>query len=340
MKKKALYFLFMIFALLSISFCISAEMLGGNKLIEWEGGHYREDIRMYTLTSIDYIKGEPEFDFISLSDDIDLYDNKYKKDIYLIPSAENKTYKKEQYLLTGSYRTKLLNLAGISEDDTVFIYDYLNNKLKSVPVYGLNTFAVVNTYYHPHEPYGLDAYMFGFKLNSNMFDQYASYIVYIGKENPFLQQPLTPLVWHQIDSKDFPVLESDDEITSLIPVYNPEDLIKGDNFMAEAIGLRFYIQNYETPDNNEIIIRHLIILDSDSNMITNVVHGYFEGGMLLPLSSSIDDNKEIFQWVGSILKNEPPVIFDFSSEAFSCRPLFQFIHPLHEYFIPRCDCRH
>ena len=37
MKKKALYFLFMIFTLLSISFCISAEMLGGNKLIEWEG---------------------------------------------------------------------------------------------------------------------------------------------------------------------------------------------------------------------------------------------------------------------------------------------------------------
>ena len=74
MKKKVLYFLFMIFALLSISFCISAEMLGGNKLLEWEGGHYREDIRMYTLTSIDYIKGEPEFDFISLSDDINLYE--------------------------------------------------------------------------------------------------------------------------------------------------------------------------------------------------------------------------------------------------------------------------
>ncbi|PXV89272.1 hypothetical protein [Gilliamella apicola] len=94
MKNKLISFLFTIFALSSISFCSSAEMLGGNKLLEWEGGHYREDIRMYTLTSIDYIKGEPEFDFISLSDDIDLYDNKYKKDIYLIPSAEKKLIKK------------------------------------------------------------------------------------------------------------------------------------------------------------------------------------------------------------------------------------------------------
>ena len=344
MKNKLISFLFTFFALSSVSFFCSAATLGGNKLLKWEKGHYREDIRIYTLSGIDYIRGEPEFSFISLSEDINLYNDKYQESIYLIPGGERKTYKKEQYFLADAYRAKLLKLAGISEDDTIFIYDYINNDLKSFPVSWLSTFAVVDIYSHhdsePNKTYQLNEYMFGFKLDSNIFDQYASYIVYIGKENPFSQQPLTPLVWHQIDNKDFPVLEKDDEITSLTFLDNPEELVKGDNYMAEAINLRFYIQNYESPSNNEIIIRHLIILDSDSNILTNVIHGYSEGGVLLPLTSSLDDNEQIFQWVGKILKNEPPVIFDFSNESFSCRPLFQFIHPLHEFFVPRCDCRH
>lgn len=338
-NNKIVYFLFIIFALVSNCFESYAASLGGNKLREWEDGHYREDIRIYSLTTVDYIKGEPEFDFISLSDDLYLYNDKNQESIFLIPSGERNNYEKEQYLLTGSYRAKLLELIGISEDDTVFIYDYIKNDLKSFPISWLNTFAVVNTYYHGYEPYKLAAYMFGFKLETNLFENYSTAIVYIGKENPFAQQPLTPLFWHKINKKEFPVLESDDEITSLMPVWDPEKLLKGDNYMAEADGLRFFIQNYQNPSNNETYIRHLIILDANSNILTNVVHGYGEGGMLLPLTTSADD-EEIYQWTGKILKNEPSVIFDFSSEAFSCRPLFQFIHPQHQFFVPRCDCRH
>lgn len=68
-----------------------------------------------------------------------------------------------------------------------------------------------------------------------------------------------------------------------------------------------------------------------------MVYGYGEGGGLLPLTTSEDDEK-IYKWTGKILKNEPPVIFDFSSEAFRCRSLFQFIHPKHQFFVPQCDC--
>ena len=54
-----------------------AAMLGENKLIEWDKttiqSQYRSDIRMYDLFFIDYkIGDEPEFAFISLSDDVHL----------------------------------------------------------------------------------------------------------------------------------------------------------------------------------------------------------------------------------------------------------------------------
>ncbi|SCC26139.1 hypothetical protein [Gilliamella intestini] len=346
MIKKLFYFLFLIFILVPLSFYSYAESLGHNKLKEFDGSGYRKDIRVYSLEFIDYIEDDPGFMFISLSDDINLYDKEYKERVFLIPSGKRKNYKKKEYLLTDSYRAKFFFEVGVSEDDTVFIYDYEKNDLKSFPISSLKALAVVNPYSSGDGPFYLSDYMFGFKLDSKIIKDHPSSLVYIGKENPFVQEQLTPLFWNKIDEQDFPVLDEDDEITALAFWGNMDSLKKVDSYLAEANGFRFFIQNYTNKDkskliqSDEIIARHLIILDSNSNIITNEIEGIAEGDMFYPLNSLNNKDEFIYQWTGKILKNEPPVVFGFKASSFSCTPVFRFMHPLHDYFVPRCDARH
>ncbi|OCG58616.1 hypothetical protein A9G42_05265 [Gilliamella sp. Nev6-6] len=347
MIKKVFYF-FCIFTLAMPSFYNYAKNLENNTLIEFDGSGYRKDIRVYSLAPIDYIKDDPNFMFVSLSDDIKLYDEENKESVFLIPEGKRKNYKKKEYLLTDSYRAKFFSEVGISEDDTVFIYDYDQNYLKSFPINSLKVLAIVNPYKDADDgPFHLSDYMFGFKLDSKGLKDYSySNLVYIGKENPFVQKPLTPLFWNKIDEKDSPVLDENDDITSLAFDGDLKDLKKVDSYLAQANGFRFFIKNYTIKNESalfhsgEIIARHLIILDSDSNIITNVIDGIMEGDMFYPLNNLNSKDEPIYQWTGKILKNEPPVVFGFKSSSFACTPVFQFMHPLHDYFVPRCDARH
>lgn len=95
MIKKLFYFLFLIFILVPLSFYSYAQSLDRNKLKEFDGSGYRKDIRIYSLEFINYIEDEPSFTFISLSDDINLYDKEYKERVFLIPSGKRENYKRK-----------------------------------------------------------------------------------------------------------------------------------------------------------------------------------------------------------------------------------------------------
>ncbi|MCX8739958.1 hypothetical protein J3U56_11555 [Gilliamella sp. B2824] len=339
MKKFLLQGLFWGFILSSLNSYSYAAMLGENKLIEWDEttfqSQYRSDIRMYDLFFIDYkIGDEPKFAFISLSDDVHLYDENNQQAIILIPGDEKESYQNEQYLLTDSYRAKFFELAGLSKDDNVFIYDYKHNDLTSLPISQLNAFAVVDTTYYK-APFKQNDYIYGFKLDEKLFDHHSDYLVSFGKENPFAQEQLTPLSWKKISKDDFPVLDKNIEIASIGCHWPTDDLVKGDSYLSEVNGLQFYLQDYQKPSDPDTVLEHLIILDSDSNMITNVSLCYSEGGGFKPLNNLADKNEPIEQWTGKLLKNEPPVIFDF---IYGCAPLFQFINLKHQFFAPKYYC--
>lgn len=76
MKKLLLQGLFWGLILSSLNSYSYATMLGKNKLIEWDKttfqSQYRSDIRMYSPFTVYNIENEPEFAFISLSDDVHL----------------------------------------------------------------------------------------------------------------------------------------------------------------------------------------------------------------------------------------------------------------------------
>lgn len=182
--------------------------------------------------------------------------------------------------------------------------------------------------------------MYGFKLDALLFDHHSDYLVSFGKENPFAQEQLTPLSWKKISKDDFPILDKNIEIASIGCHWPTDDLVKGDSYLSEVNGLQFYLQDYQKPSDPETVLEHLIILDSDSNMITNVSHCYSEDGSFKPLNNLADKNESIEQWTGKLLKNESPVIFDFTYESFGCTPLLEFINPKHQYFVSKCDGRH
>lgn len=138
MKKFSLQGLFWGLILSSLNPYSYAAMLGENKLIEWDKttiqSQYRSDIRMYSPFTVYNIENEPESTFVSLFDDVHLYDENNQQAIILIPGDEKESYQNEQYLLTDSYRAKFFELAGLSQDDKVFIYDYKHNDLTSLPI--------------------------------------------------------------------------------------------------------------------------------------------------------------------------------------------------------------
>lgn len=305
---------------------------------------YVKDFNLFWIRDLEE-SANKKVGFVSLSD---IYPLSEHPDSLAIPSLENVDNQNLQYFkLNSTYRKRFLSKTNISETDSAFIYDYSADELLSFPVSKLNTVAYLNTYMDVNDcPCSQSDYMIGFevpKSNLNGLGKYFSdVLVFIGKENPFMQGQMKAIVWKKIKNEKFPIEKSN--LTEVERQFKHKNTAKGQVYLYELENYQIFIQDYTEQNNlTQIQDRHLIVIDKlTTNVVNEIMFSNSEGASVAPLNFGINntnhpDLKQ--QWIGKLFKDKPEVIFGFEWISFGC-PSINLVNSKYRYIQINCDNRH
>jgi hypothetical protein len=301
-----------------------------------EGDDYtprKESINLFTLTYRD----STDAAFVSLSDIYPLSGN--DEDTLALPEIKKMSVKDANYfILEKKYKNRFFSKTNISETDSLFVYDYNKNKLVSFAVKNLKAAALINGYTSEQDfPYDRYNYMIGFEISKEYLkgftDYYTDVLVYVGKENPFSKEPLTPIVWKKIAGKEYP--------SKPIKTKDHEQLknkVMGNTYVYKTASYNYFLQDY-LDSRKDVDARRLLVLDAKTNdVIIEKIYGESEGTSPSPLNYQNSDNI-INQYTGKLFKDKPPVVFGFLYESFGC-PAISLIDKSNEDIYIQCDYRH
>lgn len=285
-----------------------------------------DNLKIYDLYSIE--NSEKKYSlFISLSD---IYTDSLSVPNEIIQNQKNKTFEELKRIeLTGIYRERLLNGTKLTENDTLFLYNYSNAKLQKFPIHKLKSVAHLNLYQSEGDEINEYSYMIGFELNDKMSSDAESSeisnsnLAYFGKENPFSGEKLIPVHWFKMSKDQFPLsLEKGKNL--------------GNTYFAQFKNLKYYLQDYN--GDHETAKRQLAIVKNGKVVfVKNYTRG--EGAEFSPLNFIDSNGYNDWQWTGNLFKDKPPVIFDFVSESFGC-PSITFLDSSFPDLYINCDNRH
>ncbi len=275
--------------------------------------------------------------FISLSD-IHRLSYSDHPDSLSLPPLENKEIEPSKYIvLSGKYRNRLLKRTGLSEEDSVFVYDYSINKLMSCAIKNLRAAAWINDYASDRDwPFSESDYMFGFEVMKKDLkgfkDTYYEVLVAVSRENPFTGQQLIPIKWNRIKAKDFPAIELKDEYKKYIP-----NLTKFNMYSYKTDSLIFCVQDYDGIKRSGSFRRLLAVQEGTHQLIREMIFTESEGTSLSELNG-LFENDDI-QWMGNLFKNTPPIVLGFEWVSFGC-PSISIIDTTNRDIFINCDNRH
>ncbi|MBS7231704.1 oxidoreductase [Flavobacterium psychroterrae] len=293
----------------------------------------KESINLFTVT----YKDSSNVAFVSLSDIYPLNDN--ASDTLALPNIEKMGKQAaKSFTLEPKYRNRFLSKTNISENDSLFVYDYSKNKLASFAVKSLKATALLNGYSSEEDwPYPKYYYMIGFEINTQSLNGFSNYyadvLVYVGKENPFTKQQLTPMLWKKVSIKEYPSKSIKKE--DLADLKNKP---LGNTYAYKTDSFEYFLQEYLN-NLKEVGSRRLIVIDSKTKKII-IEKMFIEGESLsaAPLNYQNGDNVAI-QYTGKLFKNKPPVVFGFAYESFGCSAI-SLIDKSNEDIYIQCDNRH
>jgi hypothetical protein len=306
---------------------------------------YIKDLDLFWIRDLEEIANK-KVGFISLSD---IYPLSEHSDSIAIPNLENVEKENQLYFkLNSTFRKSFLSKTNISETDSVYIYDYSTDVLLSFSVNKLNVVAYLNSYMDIKDcPCNQYDYMIGFEVSKKLLNglgkYYSDALVFIGKENPFTKGRMKPIVWEKIEAEVFPSTKSN--LTEKEKKYIDKNAIKGQTYLYETDLYQIFIQDYKDSKREGFyatVNRHLIVINKQNNKVENeTLFSSSEGSKLAPLNFGIDGNNyETIQWIGSLFKNKPDVIFGFEWVSFGC-PSIDYINSNDNKYIEiNCDNRH
>ena len=316
--------------------------------VEDENGtsHYKPSINIFTIYS-----SEDSSALISLSEIYHLNSDSPFGDeagSLIIPNITERGFEKTQYTLTSGYRLRFLSHTGISETDSVFIYDYQHNRLVTLAVKDLHVIARLIPYASPAEaPFPHYYYMIGFEVNTEVLSEFngGDVFVYIGTQSPFAQEQLTPLRWNKITSQEFPATSKaqDERFYSSYPWAVNFSSEGGNTYLSETEEFQYFLQDYLS--DGEIRVRRLLVVEPQTQeIIIDKIFYESESTSLAPLKGGEGEynnafEDESFQWAGKLFEDKPPVVFGFLWVTFGC-PAISFIDPSNENIVIYCDNRH
>ena len=250
--------------------------------------------------------------FVSLSD---IYPSSEKPDMPVIPEDKRNF---EHVLLDSKFRKQFLSVTKISETDNVFLYDYAKNKLASFTVKNLNAVANLSIYETGSEPpHSQYDYQIGFEIDKKLLKDFGDFsnqiLVYVGKENPFAQEQMTPISWKKIDSKEFPFRKINDENGTFQEKYE-----LGNTYRSDYGNFQYLLQDYSR--NKMVFARRLFVINSKTKAsVYEEIFSEGESDSLTPLNFvNKEEGNTINQWTGKLFKNKEAVIFGFEYHSFGC----------------------
>ncbi len=300
---------------------------------------FAQDPIVYHLNWVEEEDSEKVTRFVSISDQYPLNQH---EDSLAIPASylgQRTSPTETNIKLRGAYRQRCLKALNIAENDVVYIYDYANDNLLRFYVRGLNLIAVQSPYsYGGNYPVSQDDYMIGFEINPKYlggFKDYHSHVlVSIGKNNPFTQGKVNPIVWTKVDSTLFPSQTELLEGNTRLGLGKPAD-----TYQFKMNDMTFFVQNIRS--NGNLNGRHVVVIQSQTKRILfEQIYIGSEGGSPSPLNN-VDPEYDNYvnQFAGQLFKNQPPVIFGFMYHSFGCSSI-EFISEDQKKIYINCDNRH
>ena len=263
------------------------------------------------------------------------------------PDAENPELKVipddklnfDHSILNAKFRKQFLTVTKIAETDSVFLYEYATNKLAKFVVKNLNAVANLSPYEigsdTPHNQYD---YMIGFEIEKKFLKDFGDFsneiLVYVGKQNPFAQEKMTPITWKKISSKDFPFRKIEDEFGT----FNEKYLL-GDTYRSDYKSFQYLLQDYTR--ENRVFARRLFVINSKTKaIIYEEIFSEGESDSLTPLNFiNKEDGDRPNQWTGKLFKGKKAVIFGFTYQSFGC-PYITILGKKASQVDIYCDNRH
>jgi len=296
----------------------------------------------YELYTVDPVElfDKTRLVFVSVSDRYAFNDH---PDSLNIPTKAFKGKKADDaphIMLQGIYRTRLLEGIGANESDSLFVYNYAKDVLKAYPISALKTSAVINAYSSEDEEVEQYYYQIGFELPLSVFatsDDYNN-LVYIGNENIFARGQMKPIHWTDTHSNIFPKHSCSHQAEI--------DKLKSKNgnvFEYIQNGYHYYVQDGYRGDEPEgyIGVRHLLIFDSNKNVVTDLFLKSSEGSSVARLNRFSDNPDEVTvsQYSGKLFKDKPPIILGLEWASFGCESI-EFLSQEETSLYINCDNRH
>lgn len=266
--------------------------------------------------------------FISVSD---IYNDKNAIPADFIKQQKEVPFEKMSYTeLTGSYRKKMLDGLHITEDDSLYLYNYGTNKLQKTPVSKLKAVAYISPYMGEGEEIDVESYMLGFQLDtqkgSDIFDKYTNAIAYFGNKNPFVENQMKMIKWEKAG-------------TDIQKKYFAGSNLKyGGTYQSTYENLTYYVQDlmeeYGTQE------RKLVVIDDHNEKIFEKTFTIGDGAEFNPLEKMENDDSHFYaQWTGRLFKGKAPVVFNFLAPSFGC-PVITFLDKEKTELNINCDNRH
>ncbi len=92
----------------------------------------------------------------------------------------------------------------ITENDSLYLYNYETNKLQKIPVSKLKAVAYLSPYIVEGDEVDAESYMVGFQVDTqkgnDIFDKYMNVIAYFGSKNPFVENKMKMIKWEKADA--------------------------------------------------------------------------------------------------------------------------------------------
>ena len=243
----------------------------------WEADNYVERNSFVSLSAIDRFIDDPDLwavptEFVSRIDWRGRHITELSLEEWRILLDE--WAERSFFRLDTEYRKRFLERTGISETDSVFVYDFAKNVLRVFQVKELNVAAaLVPPSKHWEYPYyqGQHNYRIGFEIDDADLNEFCWYseaeniVVYVGKKNPFVMGQMREIRWRNIPSEDFPLEKSNLQPEDIIVPHLMEYLTRRDTFLYESEDFMVFLQDLFFRSLKRA--RHLLIIDKETENV-------------------------------------------------------------------------
>ncbi|MDN3693822.1 hypothetical protein QWZ06_16750 [Chryseobacterium tructae] len=287
------------------------------------------DFKNFNIFNVSTVQRKELMDsFISVSD---IYNDKNAIPADFLNKQKELPFEKMSYIeLDAPYRKKMLDGIHITENDSLYLYNYGTNKLQKIPVNKLKAVAYISPYMGEGDEIDPESYMLGFQLDTqksnDIFDKYANVIAYFGNKNPFVENQMKMIKWKKAGA-------------DIQQKYFPGSKLKyGGTYQSQYENLTYYVQDlleeYGTQE------RKLVVVNDHNEKVFEKTFSIGDGAEFNPLEKTENDPSNYYaQWTGKLFKGKAPVVFNFLAPSFGC-PVITFLDKEKTELSINCDNRH